>query len=101
MAAAASRAEAPGPSGFSLASILIAPFPIASFGRLRTRACASIGSVTMRNASAADATAERLRNVRRDAEGRRSLSLGAMTHLVRAIIPRNRRQDRCQVRPQA
>src|ERR1039458_796470 len=80
MAVAASRAEAEGPSGFSLASIRMA-----SFGKLCTRARASIGSVTMRNASAADAAADRLRNERRDAEGR--LKSLAITHLVGAILP--------------
>src|ERR1700687_6319524 len=45
----------------------------------------------MRNASAADAAADRLRNERRDAKGRlRSFSGGAITHLVAAILPQNR-----------
>src|ERR1700689_4927228 len=64
MAAAASRAEALGPRGFSLASIRTA-----SFGTLCRRACANIGSVIMRMASAADVAADRLRNERRDGEG--------------------------------
>src|SRR5450631_3069678 len=42
----------------------------------------------MRNASAADAAADRLRNERRDAEER--LKSLAITHLVRAILQQNR-----------
>src|ERR1019366_5047629 len=92
MAVAASRAEAPGPSGFSFASIRIA-----SFGKLCTRARASIGSVTIRNASAADAAADRLRNERRDAEGRlKSLPIAP---LVGAILQKNRHYVRALTPP--
>jgi hypothetical protein len=41
----------------------------------------------MRKASAAEAAADRLRNERRDAEGR--LKSLAITHLVGAILPQN------------
>src|SRR5208283_67785 len=42
----------------------------------------------MRKANAAEAAADKLRNERRDAEGSlKSLSLGAITHLVAAILP--------------
>src|SRR6266853_1096471 len=44
----------------------------------------------MRNASAADAAADRLRNERRDAEGRLKWLSSAITHLVAAILPQNR-----------
>src|SRR6266478_3725988 len=44
----------------------------------------------MRNASAADAAADRPRNERRDAEGRLMSLLLAITHLVAAILPQNR-----------
>src|ERR1700730_9134628 len=92
MAAAASRAEAPGPSGLSFASIRIA-----SFGKMCTRAGASIGSVTMRRASGAEAAADKLRNERRDAEERlRSLWL-AIIHLVAAIFTQNQRKIRPQI----
>src|ERR1700693_4461521 len=92
MAEAASRAEAPGPSGVSLASIRIA-----SFGKLCTRAGGSIGSGTMRNASAADAAADKLRNERRDAKGRLRSLLLAIIHLVAAILPQNRSRIRLQI----
>src|SRR5208337_81058 len=87
MAATASRAPGHGPSGFSLASIRIA-----SFGNScpRARAPASIGSVTMRNATAAEAAADKLRNDRRDAEGSwksASFSRAAIIYLVPAILP--------------
>src|SRR5271156_6913767 len=84
MAAAASRAEVHGPSGFSLESIRIA-----SFGRVCRRAWASIGSVTMRNASAADAAAERLRNERRDADEIRSLAIDSPRAAILPHIRRN------------
>src|SRR5580658_3945822 len=77
MAAAASRAEELGPRGFSLASIRTA-----SFGTLYRRACASIGSVTMRSASAADVAADRLRNERRDGERTLKSLPVAMAHLT-------------------
>jgi len=62
-----------------------------------------MGSVTMRRASAAEAAADRLRNDRRDVEGRvdslsSCLSLflpwysGAMAHLVSAILPQTAAQ---------
>src|ERR1700737_2770499 len=44
----------------------------------------------MRNASAADAAADRLRNERRDANGRLRSLLLAIIHLVAAILPQNR-----------
>src|ERR1035437_5796072 len=47
----------------------------------------------MRNASAAEAPAAKLRNERRDAKGTlKSLSWGAITHLVPAILQQNRGQ---------
>src|SRR4030081_1196930 len=46
----------------------------------------------MRNASAADAPADRLRNERRDANGRLRSLLLAIIHLVAAILPQNRQR---------
>src|ERR1700722_10809169 len=63
MAPAASRAAGHGPRGFSLASIRMA-----SRETFFTCAFASMGSVTIRKASAADAAADKLRNERRDVE---------------------------------
>src|ERR1700687_977047 len=85
-AAAASRAEAAGPSGFSFLSIWTP-----SIGKRFRAARASIGSVTMRNASAAEAAADRLRNERREVE--ETLRPLAITHLVRAILPQNPAAD--------
>src|SRR5215472_5574018 len=63
----ASRAAAHGPRGFSLASIMTA-----FFGAAACAARASMGSVTIRNAVAAEAAAERCRNERRENERRES-----------------------------
>ena len=57
MAITASRATAHGPSGFSLELR-----STASLGQLGQLAWASMGSVTMRNASAAEAAVESCRN---------------------------------------
>src|SRR5258708_39035306 len=70
MLTTASRAETQGPSGFSLASIMIA-----SAGGWCSRARASIGSVTIRIIAAADTAVDRVRKERRD------VAL-AITHLV-------------------
>jgi hypothetical protein len=45
-----------------------------------------MGSVTMRNATAAEAAADKLRKERRDFEGTLSV---AITHLIRDILPQN------------
>src|ERR1035438_7627710 len=63
MATTASRAAAQGPRGFSLASILTP-----SWKNSCRAARASMGSVTTRSASAAEAAADRLRKERRDGE---------------------------------
>src|SRR5579863_7256839 len=76
MAATASRAAWLGPSGFSLAAIVT---PSLEYGR--RAAAASMGSVTMWQAAAADAAAERCRNERREKKDRR-VSVGMGTSKV-------------------
>src|ERR1700758_1246912 len=69
IAAMASRADCEGPSGFSLESMTTAS---AACG-LRREAAASIGSVVMRKAAAADAATDRCRKERREKRGMRHL----------------------------
>src|SRR5215469_1606473 len=61
MAESAARAESQGPRGFSLASILMVPG-----GRTLAAAWASMGSVTMRRARAAEASEDPCKNERRE-----------------------------------
>jgi hypothetical protein len=89
MAAAASRAEGPARAGFRWQSMRIA-----SFGKLCTRARepASVRSQCATPAPA-EATADRLRNERRDGKEGSGRSPGlVMAHLVRPILPRIRRE---------
>src|ERR1700704_4040803 len=87
-----SRAETQGPSGFSLASIMIA-----SAGGWCSRARASIGSVTTRSATAAEAAVDSVKNERRDVEA--GMRLGAIIHLVAAILPQKRMESPWKVTP--
>jgi hypothetical protein len=77
VAIAASRAEAAGPNGFSFASIITPPA-----GGAFCAARANIGSVTILSASPAEAAADKLKKVRRDAEGGRKAFAMVITHLV-------------------
>src|SRR5215831_17484806 len=61
MAESAARADSQGPRGFSLASILMVPG-----GRTLAAAWASMGSVTMRRARAAEASEDPCKNERRE-----------------------------------
>src|SRR5208283_6135696 len=82
MAMTASRAAAQGPSGFSLASIITPSW-------IKWRAArASMGSVTMRKASAADAAADTPRKERRDVE---RIGPSDMSHPLPGILPHNAR----------
>src|ERR1019366_10192670 len=82
MATTASRATAQGPRGFSLASILTP-----SWKNSCRAARASMGSVTTRSASAAEAAADRLRKERRD--GEETIRSSTMTHLTGVILSQN------------